>query len=266
VSTGPGLGGRTRAGGSGRVGLLWGPLVSSRDGPPHECDSFALTTLMLLMPMPYRPTFLVLGALGLCLTGACKEDPPTPKLFDEEGVWSVINYAIDESGNTDINEDLRGDAFMLSFDSSERVVTSAACLENEGDTVVDSPCLTSPSTTYWDCRCFGYDFEREEMLWREFNAGDTPPVVKLSEAGDPPASGETGTSGDGGGGGDGDTLVRLSGMEGVASTYTFLPLPTDLFGSDGMSSRFVFRKRAALLFDRAFEDPDGRPGCTPCVP
>ncbi|MCA9709314.1 MAG: hypothetical protein KDK70_25955, partial [Myxococcales bacterium] len=111
--------------------------------------------------------------------GACKEDPPTPKLFDETGVWSVISYDLEGSGElTEINTTNRRDAFMLHFDPVERVVTSAACIEpGQNETPADSPCLVSASTTEWQCRCFGYDFVREEMLWREFNAGDVPPMV-----------------------------------------------------------------------------------------
>ncbi len=216
------------------------------------------------MPMPYRPSLLVLGALGLCVTGACQGDPPPPKLFQEEGAWSVVSYDLEGSGSQqDVNDSNRRDAFMLSFDSSERVVTAAACIEQEGDTVADSPCLLSAETTYWDCRCFSYAFEREQMLWREFNAGDIPPKVSLSDADDPPAGGSS--SGGGGGGGDGDTLVIVAEIPDVSSTYNFRPLPTDVFGSDGESSRFVFQKKAGSVFDRVFEDPEGRAPCSPCT-
>jgi hypothetical protein len=222
------------------------------------------------MAMPYRPSLFVLGALGLCLTGACKDDPPPPKLFQEEGVWSVVEYDIEGNGDQmDINDANRRDAFMLSFDSHEKVVTAAACLEDEDNTVVDAPCLLSPDTTDWSCRCFAYDFVREEMLWREFNAGDPAPAVSLSEADDPPASADSGGSGSGGGGdgggGDSDTLIIVSEREDVASTYNFRPLPTDLFGSDGELSRFVFQKRAGSVFDRVYDDPEGRSPCAPCL-
>lgn len=214
------------------------------------------------MQSSFRPSFLVLGALGLSLTGACKEDPPTPKLFAEDGAWSVISYDLVGNGNQiEVNDANRRDAFMLSFDSAERVVTTAACVASESDTVADSLCLLDPSNTYWDCRCFAYDFVREEMLWREFNAGDIPPDVSLSETEDPAG----GTSG-GGGGGEGDTLITVAEITDVNSTYNFRPLPEGVFGSDGMTSRFVLRQRSPAVFARAYEDPDGRPGCSPCVP
>ncbi len=213
------------------------------------------------MQLSFRPSLLALGALGLVLTGACKEDPPTPKLFAEDGAWSVISYDLEGTGNQlDINDSNRRDAFMLSFDSAEKVVTTAACIEAAGDTVADSPCLLNPNDTYWECQCFAYDFVREEMLWREFNAGDIPPTVSLSAADDQGA----GTTG--GGGGDGDTLINVAEIPDVNSTYNFRPLPDGIFGSDGVASRFVFQKRAPSIFDRAYEDPEGRPGCVPCVP
>lgn len=215
------------------------------------------------------PFPLVLAALGLCLTaGACKEDPPTPKLFEEEGVWSVIRYDLEGSGELrDIDNANRQDAFMLSFDTAEKVVMSASCIETDADTAATSPCLLTPSTTRWDCRCFGYDFAREEMLWREFNAGDIPPEVSLSGGGGGAgAEAGSGTAGDGGGGADGDTYVVVGEIMEIASTYNFRPLPEGLFGSDGQASRFILQKRSPAVFQRAFEDPDGRATCEPCVP
>lgn len=228
------------------------------------------------MPTLRHPSLLVLGALGLCLTaGACKDDPPTPKLFDEAGAWSVVYYDLDGEGDLkEITSDPRQDAFMLSFDSAERVVTTAACISDDERTVANSQCLLSPSDTYWSCRCFAYDFVREEMLWREFNAGDIPPDVSLSASEQPPAGEGSGSGGSGGGtagggggaGGDGDTHLMVSEfMEGIGSTYNFRPLPEDVFGSNGETSRFVMQQRAPSVFRRAFEDTE-RPTCEPCVP
>lgn len=222
------------------------------------------------MSKPRRPSLLVLAALGLlATTGACKDDPPTPKLFQEQGVWSVIIYDLEGNGEQrDVDVMSRRDAFMLSFDASEKVVQTAACIESDSDTVADSLCHINPDDTRWSCRCFAYDFVREEQLWREFNAGDVPPDVKLSEVDDPPASDSGSGSGGGGGdggGGTGDTLVMVSEIEGVNSTFNFRPLPDGVFGSNGESSRFVMQKRADSQFDPVFDDPKGRPGCEPCV-
>lgn len=217
------------------------------------------------MSMLRRPTLFVLAVLGLA-AGACKEDPPTPKLFDEQGVWSVIVYDLEGTGaQADIDVDTRRDSFLFKFDKSEKVVQTAACIETDADTVADSLCLRTPDDTHWSCRCFAYDFVEDQQLWREFNAGDIPPEVKLSDA-DDPAGGETGgTSSGGGGGGTGDTLVQVSEIEDVNSTFNFRPLPEGVFGSNGISSRFVMQKRADSLFDKVSMDPDGRPGCEPCV-
>jgi hypothetical protein len=214
------------------------------------------------MSMPRRPSLLVLAALGLASTvGACKDDPPPPKLFQEQGTWSVIRYDLEGNGQQrDIDVMSRRDAFMLYFDASERVVQSAACVETDLDTVANSLCLINPDDTHWSCRCFAYDFVRDEQLWREFNAGDMPPDVKLSDMDDADAGDS------GGGGGDGDTLVKVSELEGVSSTFNFRPLPEGVFGSNGENTRFVMQKRADSQFDRVFDDPDGRPGCEPCVP
>lgn len=217
------------------------------------------------MSMPRRPSFLVLAALGLA-AGGCQDDPPTPKLFQEAGVWSVITYDLEgNGGQADVDVMTRRDSFLLQFDNTARVVTTAACIETDADTVADSLCLINPDDTHWSCRCFGYAFERDQQLWREFNAGDTPPVVMLTDEGEAGDAG-TSTADGGGGGGDGDTIVQVSEIEDVNSTFNFRPLPEGVFGSNGISSRFVMQKRADSQFDKVYEDPNGRPPCTPCVP
>lgn len=224
------------------------------------------------MSTPICRSLSLLGALGLCLpAGACNnEEPPTPTLFDEAGAWSVITYDLEGSGQlTDINNDNREDAFMLSFDPEARVVTSAACIEpGQNITPANSPCFVSASTTEWECRCFAYDFVREQMLWREFNAGEVPPEVSL-DANDEPMGGDSGTGGAGSGGGapavGEDVLVNVAEIEDVAATFNFRPLPLDLFGSNGETSRYILRARTPAVFTLALEDPD-RATCTPCVP
>lgn len=220
------------------------------------------------MSMLRRRPSLVLVVLGLGLTaGACKGDPPTPKLFDEEGAWSLVRYDIEGSGDLkEIDVNNRRDAFLLSFDSHEKVVTSAACVETENDTPASSSCLLTPGTTDWFCHCYAYDFVREQMLWQEFDAGDIPPDVSLADLDE--ADGGEATAGEtGGGGGEAtdQTLIELAEIMGVSSTYNFRPLPLGLFGSDGETSRFVFQIRADSVFDRVYDDPDGRQGCEPCI-
>lgn len=218
------------------------------------------------MSTPRSRLFLVSGVLASSLAlGGCKEDPPTPKLFQEAGAWSVIKYDLDGSGDLkDVDTNNRRDAFMLSFDTAERVVTTASCIDNDTDTPASSTCLLTPGTTRWDCRCYGYDYVDDRMLWREFEPGDLPPDVDLDDIDEPEAGDSTG----GGGGSDtgDDTVVILSEVMDINSTYNFRPLPMGLFGSNGEDSRFVMQARANSIFDRAYDDPDGRPSCEPCVP
>jgi len=212
----------------------------------------------------------MLGALGLCVTlGACKDDPPTPKLFDETGVWSVIQYDLEGTGSLkEIRLANRRDAFMLEFDPSEKVVTAAACVEPGSETPDDSPCLNSPSTTEWRCRCFAYDFVNDEMLWSEFNAGDIPPDVSLGAADEPMAEEEGGSGTDDGGDEEpsDETLISVAEIMDVSATYNFRPLPMDLFGSASSTSRFILQSRTPSVFDRVYDDPDDRGTCEPCVP
>ncbi len=225
-----------------------------------------------------RPTLLVLATLALGLTAsACKDDPPTPKLFQEQGTWAVVSYDLEGNGEQrNVNEMAVRNSFLLQFDTAEKVVTAAACVEVESDTVDSSPCLIYPQDTMWYCRCFAYDFVRDEQLWREFNPGEMPPTVKLSEAdgggaadegaGSGSGSGSGGGGGDGGGAVDGDTRIMLSEpSDAVNSTFNFRPLPEGVFGSNGENSRFVMQKRADSVFDPVFED-EVRPTCEPCVP
>ncbi|MEM7154171.1 MAG: hypothetical protein AAF799_15090 [Myxococcota bacterium] len=207
---------------------------------------------------------LVPGILGLSLVlGACAGDEETPKLFDEEGVWSVIRYDLEGSGDLkDIDTMNRRDAFMLSFDSAERIVTAAACIGDANETPASSSCLLTPSETDWDCKCYAYDYVGDQMLWHEFQAGDIPPDVSLANVDDSaPADDE---SGGGSGAGEDQTIVDLSDIEDVASTFNFLPLPDGLFGSNGVSSRYTFQGRAGSVFDPVFND-DIRETCEPCI-
>lgn len=233
-----------------------------------------------------RKIWTLAGVVCLTATVGCKEDPPIPTLFEEEGAWSLIRYDLVGDGDVQmLNNSQRENAFMLLFDTSNNVVTAAACVnEAEGQfTPADSSCRLSADDSSWQCSCYGYAFENEKMLWREFEAGGVPPEVSFDEMADggntpPPATGDAGGSGGSGGatdgGGDaadggvtptGDFEINLAEASGLAGAYTFLPLPPGLFGSNGTASRFVFQTKSALLFDQVFEDPEGRAGCSPCI-
>lgn len=223
----------------------------------------------------------LLGAIALL--SACDKEEETPKLFDEAGAWTLIRYDLEGEGNLrDVDSMNRKDAFMLKFDVENSVVQTAACIDQDGGSVTpsDSPCLLTPTDTEWVCSCFSYAFEVDKMKWREFDAGKTPPIVSFDDGGDtPPAAGDdaagtggTGGTGDGGDGGGetgpapgSDFIITVADVADVSATYTFLPLPTGIFGSNGSSSRYIFQARAPSLFDRAFEDVDGRATCEPCI-
>ena len=194
--------------------------------------------------------------IAAAFTG-CKDEPPG-KLFDEEGVWSMLTYDLGD-GQEDITAN-RKDAFLMKFEPDEGVVTTATCGMETANTPRDSVCRLSPSMTGWTCRCFGYAFEEETMQWREFMAGDPPPQFGFEPQGAGDDGGdESGTAG----GGGGDTYVQVSKNATAASTIIFQPLPEDVFGSDGVINRFEFVERAASLMDEVYEDPQG--ACTPCI-
>lgn len=220
----------------------------------------------------HRIALLPLVAFSL-VASAC-EDPPPGKLFDEEGAWSMVQYDLGESLH-EIDPQTREDAFMLSFDSHNRVVTTAACVGTDGQGMVTdatpetSPCKLLPSSTIWQCRCFAYAFQDDVMQWQEFNAGEMPPKVAydpMLEPGEVGTDDGTGGGSGGMGGGAGITALQVIGIPEQKSTYDFRPLPAGVFGGDGQLNHFIFEARANSRFERAYADPDGRMSCGRCVP
>jgi hypothetical protein len=223
----------------------------------------------------FTPSWLkahvVLGA-AIVAAPACKADPGPGKLFEEDGTYELVSYDLEGSGYMDVRVQTGDEAFLLKLDSSQRVAQTAMCAENETDDPGTSQCrLASGTDSFWFCQCFAYAFQRDQMQWRQFQAGDTPPKVEFDAegGGGPGPSDDTAT---GGGGGEtsvdpaGDTIIMLAEIPGVQGEYEFAPLPIGVFGSDGLVSRFQFQQRAPSLFDQVFEDPDGRTPCQPCVP
>lgn len=207
----------------------------------------------------------------LAVAGGCKDEPPK-KLFDEDGVWSLVRFDIG-MGLTDVPPQQRGDAFLLKFTADQKVVETAACVSDTQDSPADSPCLIDQANTYWECSCYSYAFVKDQMQWRQFTAGSEPPEVDFdpenlgADAGEQDGGGGTGGSGGGSGGGEPsgrDTLITVSSVIDRADTYDFRPLPKDIFASDGVVSHFVFETRARSKFDVVRDDPQG--ACTPCVP
>ena len=224
------------------------------------------------------------------MSSGCKEEEPIPKLFEEDGVWALINFDDEGDGNsidvTGNRLDIGGGtaSFMLKFTTAMSVVQTAACVfpgdssEPEALLPGNTPCGMFDDNTEWRCRCFGYAFEREEMKWVEFTAGDTPPVVTLEDTpaggdGGMMTSGGSGTGGDdddddggesGGGGADGETFVTVSEVPSVNFTYHFRPLPEGVWGSNGTTSLYRMQARVGSVFDTVDDDPM-RQSCTPCI-
>ncbi len=228
----------------------------------------------------FRP--LIHGALiaTALSTAACADDPGPGKLFDEDGVWELDAFALGGSGLEQL-ADLRGGEFLMRFDNENRVVQTAMCANNERATPTNSEC-EGVSDSQWYCHCFAYDFVEEEMAWLEFEAGATPPVVKVGDAqqvdaggGDEETAGDTDTDGAGEEGGaeeGGDEAPPAGGIHpltvaeiaGAAATIDFTPLPLEVFGSNGTTSKYTFVKKAGSVYDVVLDDPE-RPSCQPCI-
>lgn len=237
--------------------------------------------------MHARPLHFSVVATLLCVSAisGCS-DPPPGKLFDETGAWSVVRYELGE-GLKDIVAMTREDSFMLSFDTDNNVMTTAACgNEMSGFTPADSTCRLSPTTTSWQCACYSYAFQEDIMQMIEFSPGSPPPEVEFNpdllpgansgsagESGGGETAGE-GTAGGGEESGGGETggamgvttVVRIAAIPDTQDTYDFAPLPIGVFGGNGANDHFVFEIRSNTLFNQAYDDPDGRATCEPCVP
>jgi hypothetical protein len=218
------------------------------------------------------------ASAAILLATACGDDEGPGKLFEEEGSWSLTQYNLDGGGLNSIDNDVRGDAFMLRFNASEKVVQTAMCGETEQDTPGNSQCKLIPQDTSWFCHCYAYAYEDDVMVWREFDAGSTPPEVTIDDASPGGSSASASASGTGGdtdtdGGGDdsagapsGDAIrIELAALPNISSTYQFRPLPVGIWGSDGSISSYVLQQKAASVFDQALEDPEGRTSCQPCI-
>ncbi len=206
---------------------------------------------------------------------ACADDPGPGTLFEEDGVWELTSLALSGSGLESLSGNRAG-TFLMKFDRENDVVQTAMCSNRENSTPQNSECRGF-TDSQWYCQCFGYDFVEDEMAWLQFEAGGMPPIVKVGkepEAADE-AGGETETDSDGGSDDSGGAPVdpapeggvhdlTVAEVVGTAATVDYTPLPAGVFGSDGVSSKFVFQKKAASVFDPVLESEE-RPGCEPCI-
>jgi hypothetical protein len=219
------------------------------------------------------PWHLFAILVGCSAISGCKDDPPPKGFFDEQGAWSVVQYDIGE-GLEDIMQMSRQDAFMLSFDTTNSVMTTAACgNEMSGYLPSDSSCRLSPQTTDWQCSCYAYAFQEDVMQMTPFDAGSTPPEVEFDPDLIPGQSGEGGVDESGTGGGESGgmpagplTVIRVTAIPERSDTYDFAPLPAGVFGGNGANHHFIVEARSNAIFGEVYDDPDGRPGCEPCVP
>jgi hypothetical protein len=214
------------------------------------------------MPNRLRPFLLTatpLALSALALTSACGGDTAPKTLFDENGAWTLVGYDIDQGSFADLDEN-RQDAFLLSFAKSEHVVTAATC-GHEGEDEPSNSLCNLDDTSPWACRCFSYAFEDDQMLWHEFPPGSIPPPAPDIDGGGADGVMATGTAGETGAP-MGDTLITVGEVADVANSYTFAPLPLDLFDSNGTTARFKFEARGATLFEsRVFGMAEGNPPC-----
>ncbi len=190
----------------------------------------------------------------LCSTG-CKEEDT--RLFDEAGVWALQKYALGGGVYTDITQ-IRQNVFLLNFSPGDGVVAAAGCFGTGNEGVDSSTCTVNQDNAFWECRCFAYEFDKSRMLWQEFTPGEEPPPVIE------PGAGDTGGT-DGGGASE---AVEITVAETNASrTYEFMPLPEDLFNSDGQISKFEFVQRSSSVWEANDVNPEELQACAQsCFP
>ncbi len=222
---------------------------------------------------------LIRGALvaAALSTSACADDPGPGKLFEEDGVFELKRFALSGSGLETLGSS-KSKTFFLKFDEETSVVQTAMCSDDDSDDPTNAEC-TGLTDSRWICQCFGYAFEEDQMAWQEFEAGGTPPVVKVGQTEveeEDPTAADTDTDGGSGSadaGGEEEEEPAPAGAihqftvaesVGEAATFDFTPLPAGVFGSDGVASKYVFQKRAASLFAPVLENDD-RPVCAPCI-
>lgn len=218
------------------------------------------------MPILQRfstPRFLRSAAPALLLLGfaGCK-DEGVKTLFDEGGVWAVIQFDLQDTGLNDVSDN-RKSGFMLNFHKKEGVVEAASCQDDSGSTSINSSLCHSDPNAVYVCNCFAYEFEESIMTWVEYDAGSSIPDIP-----DDPGGGGGGGSGSGtgGGGADGVTQILAGEVEGVASNKSLSPLPVGLFGSRAdIDSRFVIQQKSPVIWDNPPENNPSEPPNCGCI-
>ncbi len=189
------------------------------------------------------PAFLLLATTG------CAEEVAT--VFDEDGVWAVVAYDLDNSGLVDVFTSREG-GFMLKFHQKKGVVEAASCQDDSGNqTVTSSGCHSDPNSVF-ACRCFAYEFVENIMRWVEYEAGSAPPSVPGVIVNDSEGAME------------GHTQILVGESATVMATKSLAPLPRGLFGGTDEST-FVIQQKAPVLWDDPPNKPPEMPPACGCV-
>ncbi|TPV93688.1 MAG: hypothetical protein B7733_19265 [Myxococcales bacterium FL481] len=189
--------------------------------------------------LPLRVLHVLLPA-SLIVCVACQEEEPDPRGFDENGTWSLQEWADNGSDFQDLSKiDVRRDSFFLKFSEAKGTVAAAAC-----SSPLDDPPDYSPYSSrcrggsddeerLWDCKCFSYDWRSElSQVWLQFEPGGGKPP-------NPNTADESKV-----------TMVDADEMD-VANTIRLSPLPAGAFSSDGSSSVYLLQKKSDNLFDES---------------
>lgn len=192
---------------------------------------------------------LTVPCFALTALAAC--GPDDNRLFKEPGVWAVTHYSEDGAVLNPVPAMTQEDAFLFNFDRDKGILATAACSFQGGDnTPAASTCgvAASASEQEWECKCFSYEFDNDVIRMTGFAPGQAAPPVGSS---DTDGSGDT-------------TEVMVAEYVEVSNSYSFTPLPgpseldlDGLFGSNGVNSVYVFKKR----FEGIFEDTGCAAAC-----
>lgn len=191
----------------------------------------------MMSSLPLRLLHALLPA-ALLVSVACKEEEEEPRAFEENGTWSLQEWAPDGADFSSLKDTTaRRDAFLLRFAESKGFVAAAAC-----SSPVDDPPDFSPASSrcnsgdadqdrVWDCKCFSYDWTTEfSHVWLGYEPdGGKPPNPNTA---DPEK-----------------TTTVSADTSDVENNIRLSPLPPELFDSDGESSVYLFQLKADRLMD-----------------
>jgi hypothetical protein len=148
------------------------------------------------------------AALAAAASG-CAEDE-VGKLFDENGVWSLVEYDLEGTSTYESLPDSRSGGFLMRFNPGLDKVAVASCQDDQNVTdgvpgdVDGTLCGLGGEFKGFYCDCFLYVFEESQMCWKHADAGGgMPEIGSCGQLPDIPGDGGSGT-GDGGDGGTGD--------------------------------------------------------------